>query len=156
MEDESLGEPDIVDLAPEFPGFHMGQTRRTPSTVRSARLGRGSSCGPSGPDAGARAHGALAVHDPELHIEPVLSLVIVHCGPVEEAADVDATEQRLVDHRQAVGQVPGPHGIVVGTDSVLGYLDEFALVAPGQVTSLGILAMTLGLIRSETAGDRAS
>ena len=62
----------------------------------------------------------MQVDQPEPHVEAVLPLVVVHCGPVEQPPDVDAAGEGIVDDPQTFAQVPAPHGIVIGTDAELG------------------------------------
>jgi len=44
---------------------------------------------------------AVAVDDPELDVEAVQQLVVVHGGPVEEVSNVDAAGDRIAGHLQA-------------------------------------------------------
>ena len=86
---------------------------RTPSTAapRTALAASGA----AHPGAGRRRSSrfAIAVEEPEGHLEAVAPLVVVDAGPVEEPADVDAVGDRLLDDAERLAQhVDAP--VVVG------------------------------------------
>ena len=69
---------------------------------------------------GARADVAVAVDDPERHVVAVEPFVVVDAGPVEEAAHVDASIDRVVHHLEAAREVARSLVVVVGADPELG------------------------------------
>ena len=72
-------------------------------------------------DAAARSQVAIAVHDPEGDVVAVEPLVVVDGCPVEDAPNVDASVDRLVDDGQAASEVVSPEVVVISPDPVFGH-----------------------------------